>query len=300
MKTIVLRLLFGLVALLASGGASAAPAACDKTCLEDIATRYRAAYLAHDPSLAPFAAKVRFTENNVEMRLPDGTWDTVKREVGTALTVSDPVTGNVAVFTAIIQRDRPGFLAIRLEVRRQKIVEVEHFVATEANVSMKIGDVESAAHDPRFAHSVPVEERGRRSSHIALVDGYFSTLENNDGTLRGLRISPEARRLGNGIRHGETRKMLESGFFRFNERVRDRDAFLVDEARGVVVARVFIDHKGLLDRYRLNDGTEVRSPFPEPHSWAGMELFKIEGGEITGEESIIVHVPYNMPSAWRR
>jgi len=41
-----------------------------KATLEAIGTAYRTAYLAHNPSLAPLAAKVRFTENHVEMPLP--------------------------------------------------------------------------------------------------------------------------------------------------------------------------------------------------------------------------------------
>jgi hypothetical protein len=43
---------------------------CDAACLETIANSYRAAYLAHDPKLAPFAERVRYTENNVEMPFP--------------------------------------------------------------------------------------------------------------------------------------------------------------------------------------------------------------------------------------
>ena len=61
----------------------AAEGACDKVCLEAIGARYRAAYLAHKPTLAPFAKTVRYTENNIEMPFPDGTWDTVTQEVFT-------------------------------------------------------------------------------------------------------------------------------------------------------------------------------------------------------------------------
>ncbi len=52
-------------------------AGCDKACLEKIAESYREAYRSHDPSKAPIAKRVRFTENNVEMAFPDGSWDTV-------------------------------------------------------------------------------------------------------------------------------------------------------------------------------------------------------------------------------
>ena len=69
---------------------------CDKACLERIAESYRSAWLGHDPKLAPIARRVRFVENNVQMPFPDGSWDTVSRELGEPLVLSDPVTGQAA------------------------------------------------------------------------------------------------------------------------------------------------------------------------------------------------------------
>lgn len=295
------RLLMALAAILAAGPAGAERMACGKTCLERIAAQYRAAYLAHDPARAPFAARPRFTENNVEMHLPDGTWDTVTREVGPALTVSDPVTGNVGVFTSIMQRDVPGFLAIRLKVRGGRIVEVEHVVATARNLAppVSIGDVEHFIHDPDFGRPVAGEERMGRAALVRLADGYFSTLEKNDGTMR-TRFSPNVRRLENGTAFPDVEKGFRNGFYRFNERVRDRDFFLVDEARGIVMARAFIDHKGVLGQYRLNDGTDMRSPYREPQTWGLIEMFRIDKGQITAIETVFVQTPYYMRSPWSR
>ena len=58
-----------------------ARSSCDKACLEEIANRYRAAYIKHDAKAAPISSTVRFTENNVEMAFPDGSWDAVTAEV---------------------------------------------------------------------------------------------------------------------------------------------------------------------------------------------------------------------------
>lgn len=281
-------------------GAGSATASCNSACLEGIAASYRTAYLAHEPARAPFSKNVRFTENSVEMALPDGTWDTVTREVGPALTVSDPVTGNVGVFTSIMQNETPGFLALRLRVRGGKIVEVEHVVATQRNISLaKMGDVASFTHDPDFARAVVPDERMSRADLIQLANGYFATLENNTGTIHG-RYSPTADRWGNGVKFPGIQKFFENGVFRFNDRVRDRDFFLVDEARGVVMARADIDHKGRLDHYTLTDGTAGRSPYREPQSLAAVELFKIKKGEITAMETIYVQTPYFMRSPWSK
>lgn len=290
-----------LAGLLLAGPSRAGSGSCATACLEQIAAQYRAAYLAHDAAAAPLAARVRFTENNVEMALPDGSWDTVTREVGPALTVADPVTGNVGVFTSVMQGDVPGYLAIRLKVRGRKIVEVEHVIATQRYLAppVSLGDVETFVRDPAMSQSEPSDERMSRADLIRLADGYFSTLEKNDGTLH-TRFAPDVRRLENGTAFPDVEKGFRNGFYRFNDRVRDRDVFLVDEARGVVVARAFIDHKGRVGRYRLNDGTEMRSPYQEPQTWFIMEMFKIKNGNIAYIETIFIQVPYHIRSVWAK
>jgi hypothetical protein len=294
-----------LVWLASMGLAAAVPPAAagkaGKADLERIAAAYRTAYLAHDPALAPFAPKVRFTENHVGMPLPDGTWDTVTREVGPALTISDPVTGNVGIYTSILQKDVEGFLAIRLKVETGRITEVEHIVSTRRNLSSPptpIGPVEGFAHDPDLARPVAPDERMSRADLVRLANGYFDTLQNNTGELRGVAFSPDATRHENGMRFGEIEQGFRSGRYRFNERVRDRDFFLVDEARGIVMARGFIDHKGVLDAYTLTDGTPQKSVFREPQSWGFLEMFKIKAGRITGVEATFIQTPYYMRSPW--
>jgi hypothetical protein len=281
----------------------AANAACDKACLEGIADRYRAAYVKHDPSLAPISKTVRFTENNVEMQFPDASWDTVTQEVGPALTISDPTTGNVGIYTSIMQNDTPGFLAIRLNVKHGKITEIEHILSTKRNLSgppTPIGDVQGYTHDPDLAKTVPPEQRSSRAQLISLANGYFSTLEHNNGEIRGTRFSPDASRFENGKQFAEIEKGFKSGYYAFNNRVRDRDFFLVDEERGIVMSRGFIDHKGVLDGYKLTDGTEKHSIFREPHTWSLLEMFKIKNGMITGVEATFIGAPYYIRSPWTR
>ncbi len=110
-------------------------ASCDRGCLTRIADAYRAAFLAHDPARAPFARRVGFSENNVSMQFPDGTWDTVTEEIGPPLTLVDPVTQSVGIFTTIRQKDTPAFIAIRLHVKSERIDEVEHIVSSKRNVN---------------------------------------------------------------------------------------------------------------------------------------------------------------------
>lgn len=274
---------------------------CGKACLERIAADYRAAYLAHDVTRARIAPRVRFTENNVEMVLPDGTWDTVTREIGPALTVSDPVKSTIGIYTTIEQNDTPGFLAIRLKVAGGKIVEAEHVISTRRNLSSPptpIGPIAGFSHDPDLARAAAPSDRMSRADLVRVANGYFDTLENNNGEIRGTAFAPDATRFENGMKFPDVEQGFRSGRYRFNERVRDRDFVLVDEVRGIVMARGFIDHKGRLDAYTLTDGTRQRSVFREPQTWALLEMFKIKRGRITGIEATFVQAPYYMRSPW--
>lgn len=271
--------------------------------LERIADAYRAAYAARDPGRAPIAPGVRFTENHVEMDFPDASWDAVTEELGPALTLSDASTGQVGIFSALMMNDTPGFLAARLKVEGEHITEIEHVLCTRRLLSgppTPIGDVRSFGHDPDLAREVPAAERATREAMVTLSDGYFSTLENNTGEIRGTRFAPDTKRFENGMEFADVERLFRLGNYRFNARVRDREYFLVDEARGLVMCRAFIDHKGVLDSFVLTDGTAKKSIFREPHSWGVMELFKLKSGMITSIEAVFVAVPYNMRSPWTR
>jgi hypothetical protein len=295
--TIRALLLLGLVpqAVLAAGGD------CNKACMEQIADRYRAAYLAHDARSLPLASHVRYSENGVVMKFPDGSWDTVTKEVGPPLTLSDTKTGNVGVYTAILQNDIPGYLAIRLKIAGGKISEIEHMLSTKRNLSAPptpFGELEQYQPDRHFLDIVDPAKRLPRARLVSHANGYFSTLQNNTGEIRGTRFKPDASRIENGRRFPEIEKGFLLGYYRFNERVRDRDFFLVDEERQVVMARGFIDHKGVLDEYTLTDGTKQHSVYHEPHTWAFLEMFKVEDDAISAVQAVFIGAPYYMPPPW--
>jgi hypothetical protein len=279
---------------------------CDKPCLEGIADEYRAAYVKRDSKAAPITGSVRFTENNVEMKFPDGSWDAVTAEVGPALIFSDPQTGNVGFTTAIMMNDTPGFLAVRLKVKQGRILEIEHMLATRRGVSgppTPFGDVSAFAHDPEMNQVLQPSERVSRAEMIRQADGYFSTLSQNDGTLRGgVRFAANCHRTENGQEFAANGcdKAFLNGNYRFNERVRDREYFLIDEERGLVFSRAFIDHKGVLDHYQRRDGAAARSPFREPHTWSVMELFKVKNGALGPIEAVFNGVAYRTRTPWTK
>ncbi|MBB5986771.1 hypothetical protein [Sphingobium lignivorans] len=269
--------------------------------LHRIADAYRAAYAARDPSRAPIAATIRFSENSVALPFPDGTWDSISEELGPALTLVDTVQRSIGIFTAIRTLDVAGYLAIRLRLEGDEIIEAEHVFSTPRNLSgppTPIGPVDEFRHDLDLAQPVADHERMDRSALIGIANGYFETLEQNDGAIRNTAFTEDCVRYENGKAYADVEKLFRLGRYRFNERVRDRDFVVVDEARGLVMARGFIDHKGILDDYVLTDGTAMKSIFREPHSWHLLELFKIKAGRITAVEATFIAVPYYMETPW--
>ena len=290
-------------AALPVAGLSAAQAACDDACLTQIADQYRAAYVHHDAKQAPFAAQVRFMENNVELPFPDGSWDDVTSEVGPALTFTDPATGNAGIYTAVMMGNTPAFLAIRLRIAHGKIVEVEHLLSTKRLISAPptpFGDVTKLTHDPLTRQLLTPTQRRPRAELIRIADGYFATLAHNDGTLH-TQFAPFCHRIENGM---ETAPNGCAGPFRlgtylFNVRVR-REPLMVDEARGLVMFRGFIDHKGNVIDFKLTDGTPRTSPFQEPHTWSFVETFKIIDGAVGPVEADFIGSPYYSKSPWSK
>jgi hypothetical protein len=237
------------------------------------------------------------------MAFPDGTWSTISSEVGSPLVLSDPTTGQVGIYSAILQNDTPTYVAVRLAVKSRRIVEIEHVLSTRRNLSSPptpIGDVWVDVRDPDFTREVPAAERATREQLVRHANGYFDTLQFNNGEIRGTRFTPEATRVENGLLFRQIEQGFKSGRYRFNNRVRDRDCFLVDEYRSAVMCRGFIDHKGVLDEYQLTDGTTTRSVFREPQTWAFLESLKVRNDHITAVEATFTGAPYFIRSPYAK
>ena len=128
-----------LVAMLSQTGWSAAASNdkgartgehCARECLEGIARKYFDALVQRNPSAAPLADHVAFSENNVALLLGDGLWGTItgRGPPSTELYFADPQAGQVGFFGIVDEHGVPGYLAVRLRVEDRKITEIESIV----------------------------------------------------------------------------------------------------------------------------------------------------------------------------
>jgi hypothetical protein len=295
----------------AQGRAAAAKAGdCDRDCLNHFVDQYLAAVVAHDASQLPHSANVKYTENNVELKLDDGLWATADG-VGTyKIYMDDPTAGQVGFYGIIKEDGNSGILGVRMKIVNHKVTEIETMVARRESATGGFLNPDGLTDKPVFSEDVPADQRLSREKLIDLANGYFSTIQLNTGKLY-TEFDPQCRRVengantagdpnGRGVAKQGCEEQLKSGLLRFVTRVRDRRFPVVDRQKGLVLASTFFDHAGVLRDFKLVDGTDhkVGLPFDRPFSFVMLELFKIQDGKIRQIEAILNTVPYHMPSPW--
>jgi hypothetical protein len=284
---------------------------CDRQCLESFMVSYVSAMRDRDPSKAPFAPNVRFTENSVEMPIGEGLWATVSDiDPAAGMIAADIETGNTAWFGHAYEHGKLVFLGIRIKVDGGMITEAESVVARRTGMPLIFGDGKQP-HDPAWSQALTPEQQRPRPRLRAVADSYFNTVEYNDGQVFA-HFKPECSRLENGISTtqatGNTassasvaegcEEQFKLGIYRINKQLRERRFPLIDVERGVVVATCFFDHANTFDEYELTDGRTLKTLLKWPNSLTIMEAFKIVDGEILTIEAVFDYVPYGMHSPW--
>jgi len=285
---------------------------CDYDCLIDFTTNYIEALANHDVDAARLAQDVIFAENDVVMPIGnDGLWGTLSKVRDGEMMVADVETGNTAWFGIVEEHGNPAYLAMRMKVQNRQITEIETIVNRLPDMPKPFGDPDQVTHDPEFSRVLPVEERRSRARLVTVADGYFNTVELNDGEVFTL-FSDDCSRLENGIsttsapangNSGNSASIAQGcenqfrlGIYHINKRIRERRYPIVDVERGVVVATGFFDHANMFDAYKLTDGREMKTVLKWPNSISLIEAFKIRDGRLSRIEAVFTYVPYFMPS----
>lgn len=295
---------------------------CDRDCLISKARDYIKALRAKDTSLAAFSKDVRFTEDNVEMPLGNhGLWGTISDVRDGALEVADEETGNALWSGIVEEHGHAAYLAVRIKVENKQITEVETVVnrwpgwnpdraKSSPSLPKPFGDPDKVVHDEAFNEITPEDERVSRARLVAIADGYFNTVELNDGKIF-TPFHDDCGRLENGISTTAggvgsanyaqgCEEQFKLGIFKINKRIRERRYPIVDVERQVVVASGFFDHANEFDRYKLTNGQEMRTALKWPNSITLLEAFKVKDGKIYRIEAIFTYVPYFMHSPFAK
>jgi hypothetical protein len=272
--------------------------------------QYLAALKSKDPTRVNWAPTVRNTENNVAMMVGDGLWQTLSGMGDYDFRIADPQLGQVGFYGVVTETEETSAFALRLKLDQNKrIAEVETLVLRQLNQGIRFEN-QKFERQPVMNEILPATQRTPRQRMISIADGYFDTLQLNDGQLF-TKFAPNCKRIENGVQTTNNpnfavvpvsrlgcEEQFRMGNYRYDTRLRARRFPLVDEERGIVLAMGFIDHSGALKEYALTDGTVVKAPLARPHSFYLFEAFKIKDDAIEQIEAVFMTVPYNMPSPW--
>ncbi len=227
---------------------------------------------ARDPSRAPFADTIRFTENSVEMPIGEGLWATVTSvNPADGMIAADTESGNTAWFGHAEENGKLVFLAIRIKVDGGRITEAETVIARRTGMPLIFGTGKQP-HQPGLdpgahagATAPPAAPAGRGRTPIS------TTVEFNNGQVFA-QFKPDCSRLENGISTTAAtgnatssasvaegcEAQFKLGIYRINKQLRERRYPVIDVERGIVVGMNFFDHANTFDEY-----TAYRRPHDE-------------------------------------
>ena len=281
---------------------------CNRACLVAALHSYMDALVHKDPSRAPFAKNVVFTENNVVIPIGEGLWGSISDASRMGTEAADPLTGQAAIYGLVHEHGKPAYYAMLIKVEGKKITRVETVVDRQTSLPGPFGDITKYGHDSAFGDVLTPDQRRPRERLRAVADSYFNTVELNDGQVFA-PFATDCERNENGLSttsgNGGSASVANGcenqfklGIYHINKRIRERRYPLIDEERGVVVSTAFFDHANYFDTYKLTDGREMKTLMKWPNSISLIEAFKIRDGKIFRIEVVFTYVPYFMHNPW--
>ncbi len=292
------------------------PTDCDKTCLDGLATQYLVALVAHDPKRMPFAADVKYTEQDQVMQVGDGFWGTATAVGGYRHCFPDPVEEQIGCIVTMHEADHLLIMGMRLRVQLGRITEVETtYYRAGGGGPNNIAGFDTSKPEPIWFETIPPAQRASRQQLIATANKYFAGLENNDG--KGVYpFADDCDRIENGTHTTNNPQLspnaafnafamtcmqqFKSGYYAVVTRIHSRRFPIVDEEHGVVWANVIFDQNGTVHEIKLTNGQTVSmgNIFNRPTSLEVTEVFKITDGKIRRIEMMGSGLQYHLNSAW--
>lgn len=279
----------------ATDAADAAKYDCDRACLEHVADLYFEALARHNPSMAPFAPDVRYSETGKVLKIGEGLWQHAGAPTY-RLQIFDPPTGGIGIDAVVPDGGVPTIVGMRLKVENHLITEVESILVR--------GDDPAVFHAPEklvevpryFTRKIRPAEQNSRYELMAAADAYFRAFQ-TEGTPDYIRapLLPSTLRFENGVQatnvdlkvHKATTaaEQFDNAMFK-GTIIYDRRYPVVDTETGVVMALV---------RFH-----PPANPAPGASTSRGdafvCEIFAIEQGKIMQIQATWIQPPDQLPT----
>lgn len=251
MRKVIQLVLFSvsLFCFIPGGNAAAGDTSCTRKDLKSITDKFFSALEAHNPSGAPLAPGVKYTENGTVVEVGKGVWETAVKTVFKRGMVDLKKCGTHT--QAIIEekdQEKPILYGARLKIDNGKISEIEAIVVRGEQVL----DVPAilATKDQDWEGILPPEKRSSRISMIAAADDYFRLfVKDKKKEVSEIAYSGVCDRWENGTQ--TTKGGMNQGVAMpehncspkgFADMDHPSRRFLVDEETGIVVAYVLFNN----------------------------------------------------------
>lgn len=294
--------LFTCVALAAATAARCA-ASCDTACLTGLASHYMDALAAQHWQDLPWADTVHYAENSVKMRVGDGVWATATGHSATPLIVADPVAGTVAWIGTIDEHGQPGFYALELTIKGDRIAAVQSVIRRKEG-RPPFGDPVGFSPAARVTAPRAGGPAGDRDALLSLAESFFAAQPG------GVPVSfaKGCRLIENGVpmtgnlpaaqgETGDCAQAFRRRLFQEYEGVRHR-IVAVDPARALVVAIGYRDLPAAAVTFTAADGRSYPAEAQYPRSVGFVSVMRVRHGAIAEVETVASELPYLMPFPW--
>ena len=166
---------------------------CDRACLTQTLNQYLSAVVMHDASKAPLAANFRSTENAREVKVGEGTWQSVKALGEVQRRYADPTSHQVGYFGIVQEEIGPAIVSLRLKVVDRKVTEAEWILGRKG---MALYNPEGLIANPPPATPASAANRTSRKTLIDAANSYFTGIQEGDGKI--VKAHPSCYRVENG------------------------------------------------------------------------------------------------------
>jgi hypothetical protein len=281
----------------ATTAARAADSSCDRACLEGFVNQYLDAMVAHDPSHLAVTPALKFTEDDVALKLGDGLWGTASARGSYKEYFVDPEEGQAAFFGTMKENGNGIALALRLKIENRRISEAESVVVRSPRTFDMME--KAGGPDPLLLETVPQSDRLPRTQLTAITNQYFEAIEQGNGKVAP--FDPDCNRFENGMKTSGAlgcSAQLDTQAFNYISRISPRRFLVVDQDRQVVFGFFMFNHRG--DVLWVNTPGEgkhdMMAAAKRPFSVDVGEAFRIKDGMIRKVEALMTALPYGAKS----
>jgi hypothetical protein len=282
---------------------------CGSDCLQEFAERFLFALTSGKPSAVPLAPDVRYTENGSVLAIGDALWATAQGLGANKLVFTDPASGGIHLYAAVVENGLPSMLAARLKVAGRQITEIETSVLRRNADDPAMNAF--ALDRPIWRQQVAADRRVSRQGLIDIADSYFEGITQGRGDITP--FDPGCTRFENGgqmtlrtdaganpVMRMSCQEQFAAGMLVIVTSISHRRYLVVDEENQVVSAIATFDHRGNLSSVPMARGRMVTpsGPFARPFSFLIFESFKVVDGRIRQIEATVHNVPYRMHPGW--